>query len=92
MCFKQDGVISTLNINALKLIDHFIYLGSNILSTENDVNIRMGRARTANDRISIIWKSDFSDKIKRKVIQAVAVSVLLYGCTTKILTKHLEKS
>ena len=34
-----------------------------------------------------IW----SDKIKLKFFQAVAISVLLYGCTTCTLTKHVEK-
>ena len=38
-----------------------------------------------------IWKSDFSDKIKWDFFQAVAVSVQLYGCTTWILIKLLEK-
>ena len=39
MCFKQDRAISTLNGKPLKLIDLFTYLGSNISSTESDVNI-----------------------------------------------------
>ena len=33
--FKQDGAISTLNDNPLKLVDHFTYLCSNISSTES---------------------------------------------------------
>ena len=36
-------------------------------------------------------KSDFSDKMKHEVFQAVAVSVVLYGCTIWTLTKHLKK-
>ena len=91
MCFKQDGDISTLDGKPLKLVDQFTYLGSNISSTESDVNIRIGKAWTAIDRLSIIWKSDLSDKIKRELFQAVAVSLLLYGCTTWTLTKRLEK-
>ena len=31
-----------------------------------------------------IWKSDLSDKIKRELVQAVAMSILLYGCITWI--------
>ena len=34
MCFNQDGAVSTLNGKPLKLVDHFIYLSSNISSTE----------------------------------------------------------
>ena len=41
--------------------------------------------------ISIIWKSDLTDKMKRSFFQAAVVSILLYGCTTWTLTKRLEK-
>ena len=33
-------------------------------------------------RLSIIWKSDLTDKRKRSFFQAAVTSVLLYGCTT----------
>ena len=32
-----------------------------------------------------------TDKMKRSFFQAAVVSILLYGCTTWTLTKHLEK-
>ena len=64
MCFKQ-GAISTLHGNPLKLIDQFTYLGSNISSTERDVNICIEKLWTVIDRLSIIGKYDLSDKIKR---------------------------
>ena len=38
MCFKEDDIISTVNDKPMKLVDHFTYLGSNISSTESDVN------------------------------------------------------
>ena len=41
--------------------------------------------------ISIIWKSNLTDKMKRSFFQAVVVSILLYGCTTWTLTKRQEK-
>ena len=43
------------------------------------------------DRLSIIWKSNLTDKMKRSFFQAAVVSILLYGCTTWTLTKRLEK-
>ena len=43
------------------------------------------------DKLSIIWKSDLTDKMKRSFFQAAVVSILLYGCTTWTLTKRLEK-
>ena len=49
------------------------------------------KAWTAIDKLSIIWKSNLSDKMKRSFFQAAAVSILLYGCTTWTLTKRLEK-
>ena len=42
-------------------------------------------------RLSIIWKSDLTDKMKRSFFQAAVVSILLYGCTTWTQTKRLEK-
>ena len=46
---------------------------------------------TAINRLSIIWKSDLTDKMKRSFTQAAVTSILLYGCTTWTLTKRLEK-
>ena len=42
-------------------------------------------------RLSVIWESDLTDKIKRCFFQAAAVSILLYGCTSWTLTKRIEK-
>ena len=42
-------------------------------------------------RLSIIWKSDLTDQMKRSFFQAAVTSILLYGCTTWTLTKRLEK-
>ena len=42
-------------------------------------------------RLSVIWKSDLTDKIKRSFFQAAVVSILLYGCTKWTLTKRMEK-
>ena len=91
MCFNQKGEISTLNRASLKLVDKFTYLCSSISSTESDVSMRLVKAWTVIDRLSIIWKSDLSDKIKQNFFQAAVVSVLLYGCTTLMLSKNIEK-
>ena len=55
------------------------YLGSSVSSTENDIDTRLTKAWTAIDRLSIIWKSDLTDKMKRSFFQAAVVSILLYG-------------
>ena len=91
MCYNQTGDISTLDGTSLKLVDKFTYLGSSVSSTEKDIDTRLTKAWTAIDRLSIIWKSDLIDKIKRSFFQPAVVSVLLYGCTTWTLTKRLKK-
>ena len=46
MPFNQDHSISSLNAKPQILVDQFIYLGSNISSTERNVNINVGKAWT----------------------------------------------
>ena len=91
MCFNQKGDISTLDGTSLKLVDKFTYLGSSVSSTEKDIDTRLTKAWTAINRLSIIWKSNLTDKMKRSFFHAAVVSILLYGCTTWTLTKRLEK-
>ena len=91
MCFNQTGDISTLEGTSLKLVDKFTFLGSSVSSTEKDIDTRLTKAWTAIDKLSIIWKSNLTDKMKRSFFQAAVVSILLYGSTTWTLTKRLEK-
>ena len=55
MCFKRKGATSTLSVRPLKLVHQSTSFDSNISLTE----------WTAINRLSIIWKSDKSNKIKR---------------------------
>ena len=91
MCYNQTGDISTQDGTSLKLVDKFIYRGSSVSSTEKDIDTRLTKVWTAIDRLSIIWKSDLTDKMKNSFFQAAVVSILLYGCTTWTLTKRLKK-
>ena len=91
MCYNQTGDISTLEGTPLKLVDKFTYLGSSVESTEKDIETRLAKAWTAINRLSIMWKSDLTDKMKSSFFQATVTSILLYGCTTWELTKRLEK-
>ena len=43
-----------IKIKLLKWIDQFIYLSSNISTTKSDINIHIGKAWTAIDRLSTI--------------------------------------
>ena len=88
VCFNQAGDISTLEGSSLKLVDKFTYQRSSVSSTERDFDTQLTKAWTAIDKLSIIWKSNLTDKMKHRFFQAAVVSILLYGCTT---TKRLEK-
>ena len=91
MCYNQTGDISTLDGAPLKVVDKFTYLGRRVSSTKKDIDTRLTKAWTAIDRLSIIWKSDLTDKMKRSFFQAAVTSILLYESTTWTLTKQLEK-
>ena len=90
-CFNQTGDIYTLGGSSLKFVDKFTYLGSSVSTTGTDIDTRLTKAWTAIDKLSVIWKSDLTDKMKRSFFQAAVVSILLYGCTTWTLAKRMEK-
>ena len=70
MCYNQTGNITTLDGTSLKLVDKFTYLRSSVSSTEKDIDTRLTKTWTAIDRLSIIWKSDLTDKRKCSFFQA----------------------
>ena len=86
-CFNQAGNISTQEGTSLKLVDKFTYRGRSVSSTEKDIDMRLTKAWTAIDKLSIIWKSNLTDKMKDSFFQAVVMSILLYGCTTWMQNK-----
>ena len=65
MCYNETGDISSLDGTSLKLVDKFTYIGSSVSSTKKDIDTRLTKAWTAIDRLSIIKKSDLTDKMKR---------------------------
>ena len=92
MYFNQRCDISTQNDSSLKLVDKFTYIGSSVSSTKTDINTGLSKAWTAIDRLSVIWKSGRTDKIKCSFFfQAAVVSMLICGFTTWTLTKRLKK-
>ena len=90
---EQRSIIEFLVVNgsSLKLVDKFTNLGSSVSSTETDINTWLTKAWTAIDRVSDIWMGDLTDKIKCSFFQSAVVLILLYGCTTWMLTKCMEK-
>ena len=87
MCFNQTYDISTRGGSSLKLVDNFTYLGSSVSSTEKEIDTLQTKVWTAIDRL----KSDLTDKMKRSFFRAAVVSILLYGCPSRTLTKRMEK-
>ena len=69
----------------------YLYVGSSVSSTKKDIDTWLAKAWAANDKLSVTWKSDLTDKMKRSFSQAAVVSILLYGCTTWTLIKWMEK-
>ena len=65
----QTKDLTALDGTPLKLVDKYTYLGSSVSSTEEDIDTRLTKAWTDIDRLSIIWKSDTTDKIKRSFFQ-----------------------
>ena len=85
---KYSNLKQTIYSHLLKIVDEFTYLESSVSSTETDINMRLAKAWTAINRLSVIWKSHWTDKMKRSFFQAAVVLILLYGCTTWTLTKR----
>ena len=86
--YNHTGDISTLDGTSLKLVDKFTYLGSSISSTEKDINTLLTKAWAAIDSLSIIWKSDRTDKMKRSFFQAAVVSRMLRAILNKSWWQH----
>ena len=77
-------------LNCILFVNNHLF--AHIISvSEKDIDTRLTKAWTAIDRLTIIWKSDLTDKMKRSFFQAAVVSILLYGCTAWMLTKRLEE-
>ena len=89
--FQQEAATSNLCGKPSKSADQFLYFGRNISSTESDVNVRPAKVLSAIDRLSIIWKSNLFDRVNLEFFHAVTVSIQLYGCTTWMLRKPIQK-
>ena len=88
---NEVSITSSINSKSPKLVYQFIYLSINISSTENNVNMQIGKTWTATDKLLTIWIFDLSDEIKLEIFQVVAMSILLNGCTTWTLAKQPKK-
>ena len=77
MSFNQDGAISSLNGQRLKLVGQSIFLGSNILSTEIDINIRISKEWTDKHWLSIFTNSSARAGIFKRSLKGLNSVFLL---------------
>ena len=75
----------------MKLVDKLTSVGSSVSSTKTDIDPRLAKAWTAIDRLSVIWKTDLTDKMKHSFFQAAVMLILRYGSTPWTLTKQMEE-
>ena len=84
--FNRDSAWGCL-FKPQKLVHYLINLVSNISSAESNVNVLVGKVLLfigcRSMEIWSLWKRDF--------FPAVTVLVLLYGYTTRNLSKHMSK-
>jgi len=76
MNFDQPNEIqiTATNGNPLKNIDSFVYLGSEISSTDKiySIKIRTTKAWAALDKMKVIWKSTLPENLKRNFFQLLS--------------------
>ena len=66
MCLNQDASdgMKSLTGEIVKEVNDFKYLGSYIASTSHDIDIRLGKAWGALNKMDKIWKSELPDELK----------------------------
>ena len=71
--------------------DNFIYFGSEIESTDKEINIRIAKSWSDLDKLSSIWKSPLSTTLTRNFFRAVVDSVYYTALKLGPLLKKHEK-
>ena len=72
-------IVAILNASSMNLVDMFTNFGSSVSSTKTDINKQLGKAWTAINRLSVIWKSDLTDKMKHSFFLYCCIDAL-YEC------------
>ena len=91
MTFNQNSSkLTTINKKYIKLTNDFLYLGLWICFNEKDVDIRIGKAWVALQKLNTTWNSNLPKNLKLAFFHTTVSSVLLYGSSTWTLTKKLE--
>ena len=62
---NTEGTIAAQNGRDLEQANDFNYLGSKIISSENDIQVRIGSAWSALNKLTPIWRSNLEVSIER---------------------------
>ncbi|KAL5259931.1 hypothetical protein ACHWQZ_G010146 [Mnemiopsis leidyi] len=87
----DSTIIKAVSGEELEKVDDFVYLGSRIIRTERDFEVRKGKAWGAWHQLQDIWKSGMRRDMKIRLFRATVESVLLYGWETWTIGHCLEK-
>ena len=80
-----------VGVNEIEVVNDFKYLGSTILSSMTDFLKRRGMAWSNFWRLHKVWKSNkLPLQLKLRLLDALIMSVLLYGSETWIVTKTVS--
>ena len=75
---NTEGTNTAQNGCDLEQVNDFNYVGSKIISSENEIQVRIGSAWSALNKLFPIRKSNLDVSIKRKFFRATVESVLTY--------------
>ena len=77
--------------NIIEVVEDFKYLGSYVVSTENDIQARVGLTWSAFNLLRpVLTANKLELKLRMRIFNAACISILLYGCETWTLTQKLE--
>ena len=82
--------LKSLN-GTIKKVEDIKYLGSHIIDSEMDFNIRKALAWCARNKLDNIWRFNLPSTLKVKTFQALIEPVRIYGSETWTLSVRFEK-
>ena len=87
---NTEGILTAQNGCDLKQVKDFNYLDSKVISSENDIQMRIGSAWSTLNKLTPIWRSNLDVSIKREFFKTTVESVLTYSLQAWTLTRSLE--
>ena len=75
---NTEGTITAQNGCDLEQVNDFNYVDSRIISSENEIQVRIGSAWSALNKLFPVWKSNLDVSFKRRFFRATVESVLTH--------------